>query len=45
MGFDEIEILSTSLRDPKTQAERLAEMDKKISNIVNNWYKKPSESF
>lgn len=39
MGFDEVEVLGTSLRDPATQAERLAQSKEKISAIVSKWYK------
>ncbi len=38
MGFDQAEVLGTSLRDPATQAERLEQMQKKITKIVKNWY-------
>ena len=39
MGFDEVEVLGTSLRDPATQAERLAQSKEKIRAIVSKWYK------
>ncbi|NBV06853.1 MAG: hypothetical protein EBS06_06435 [Proteobacteria bacterium] len=39
MGFDESEIIHTSLRDPATQSERLVQSKEKISAIVSKWYK------
>ena len=39
MGFDEAEVLGTSLRDPANQAERLAQSKEKIGAIVSKWYK------
>jgi FMN-dependent NADH-azoreductase len=38
MGFDEAEVVGTSLRDEKTRDERLSEMKNKIQVIVNKWY-------
>lgn len=38
MGFDQAEVLGTSLRDPKTQAERLEQMKEKINSIIKSWY-------
>lgn len=38
MGFDESEIIGTSLRDEATEAERLNEAKSKISTIVKKWY-------
>ncbi len=38
MGFDQAEVLGTSLRDPATQAERLEQMKEKINNIIKSWY-------
>ena len=39
MGFDESEVIGTSLRDEKTREERLQEMQGKISAVVKKWYK------
>jgi FMN-dependent NADH-azoreductase len=38
MGFDESEIIGTSLRDEATESERLNEANSKISTIVKKWY-------
>jgi FMN-dependent NADH-azoreductase len=38
MGFDEAEIIGTSLRDETKQAERLAEVKGKIVGLVKKWY-------
>lgn len=38
MGFDESEIIGTSLRDEATESERLNEAKSKISTIVKKWY-------
>ena len=38
MGFDESEIIGTSLRDESTESERLNEAKSKISTIVKKWY-------
>lgn len=38
MGFDEVEFVSASLRDPATKDEKLAEAQKKIEEIVKKWY-------
>jgi FMN-dependent NADH-azoreductase len=39
MGFDESEIIGTSLRDETKRAEHLEEAKKKISAVVKQWYK------
>ena len=39
MGFDEAEIIGTSLRDEATREERLEEVKKEIQTIVKKWYK------
>jgi FMN-dependent NADH-azoreductase len=38
MGFDEAEVIGTSLRDSATEAERLRAADEKISALVKKWY-------
>jgi FMN-dependent NADH-azoreductase len=38
MGFDESEVIGTSLRDPAAEGEKLVEMEKKIKAVVNKWY-------
>ncbi len=38
MGFDDIETLGTSLRDPATQEQKLTEARNKISAIIKKWY-------
>ena len=38
MGFDESEFVGTSLRDAATEAERLADVNKKIQDLVKRWY-------
>jgi FMN-dependent NADH-azoreductase len=38
MGFDQSQTISTSLRDPATEGERLAEVKNKIQEVVRNWY-------
>ncbi len=40
MGFDESEVIGTSLRDQATEGSRLAEMEEKIKAIVAKWYAK-----
>jgi FMN-dependent NADH-azoreductase len=39
MGYDETEVIGTSLRDEKTRAERLEQMKEKIREVVSRWYK------
>ncbi len=39
MGFDEAEVIGTSLRDQSKQAEKLAQIDEQITQIVKKWYK------
>jgi FMN-dependent NADH-azoreductase len=38
MGFDEAEFVATSLRDETKQAERLADAQNKLQEIVRKWY-------
>lgn len=38
MGFDEAEVIGTSIRDEKTRDERLKEVESKIQNLVKKWY-------
>ncbi|MES2961651.1 MAG: NAD(P)H-dependent oxidoreductase [Pseudomonadota bacterium] len=38
MGFDESEIIGTSLRDEKTREENLGKMQKEIQELVKKWY-------
>lgn len=38
MGFDEAEVIGTSLRDEKTRAQRLNQSREEISVIVKKWY-------
>lgn len=38
MGFDDIETIATSLRDPATQNEKLEEARQKIRQIISKWY-------
>lgn len=38
MGFDESKTISTSLRDPNTESERLADVKNKIQEVVKSWY-------
>jgi len=38
MGFDEAEVIGTSLRDETKRAEHLEEMKNKIHAIVKKWY-------
>lgn len=38
MGFDDSQIIGTSLRDEATSAERLAAMKNKIQEVVGKWY-------
>lgn len=37
MGFDDIETIGTSLRDPATAQERIEEVRNKIKNILKKW--------
>ncbi len=39
MGFDESEVINTSLRDPATEAEKLAQVGVKIKDVVKRWYR------
>ncbi len=39
MGFDESEIIGTSLRDPSTESDRLTQSKVKITEVVKKWYK------
>jgi FMN-dependent NADH-azoreductase len=39
MGFDESEIIGTSLRDEATESERIAQSKARITAIVKKWYK------
>ena len=39
MGFDEVEVLGTSLRDPKQAEARLQELQEKIRALTQRWYK------
>lgn len=39
MGFDESEIIGTSLRDEATENERIAQSKARIAAIVKKWYK------
>lgn len=39
MGFDEAEVIGTSLRDPNAADGRLLEADQKIRDIVSKWYR------
>ncbi len=38
MGYDESEVIGTSLRDEKTRPEHLSEANQKISQLVKRWY-------
>jgi FMN-dependent NADH-azoreductase len=38
MGFDQTEVIGTSLRDQANQEQRLKEMKEKINNIIKDWY-------
>ncbi len=38
MGFDQSEVVGTSLRDPENAEERLEQIKAKINNIIKNWY-------
>jgi FMN-dependent NADH-azoreductase len=38
MGFDESEVINTSLRDPATATEKLAQVAVKIKDVVKRWY-------
>jgi FMN-dependent NADH-azoreductase len=38
MGFDQSEVIGTSLRDPATEPERLRVAGEKISALVKQWY-------
>lgn len=40
MGFDEAEVIGTSLRDPQLADGRLIEADQRIRAIVSKWYRK-----
>ncbi len=39
MGYDEAEVIGTSLRDEKTAEKNLNDAHKKISAVVKKWYK------
>lgn len=39
MGYDEAEVIGTSLRDEKTAEKNLSDAHKKISAVVKKWYK------
>jgi FMN-dependent NADH-azoreductase len=39
MGFDEAEVIATSLRDPSLADQRLIEADGKIQALISKWYK------
>jgi FMN-dependent NADH-azoreductase len=41
MGFDESEVINTSLRDPATEAEKLAQINIRIKDVVKRWYNVP----
>jgi hypothetical protein len=38
MGYDEAEVIGTSLRDPATSEKHLAEAGQKIDAIIKRWY-------
>ena len=38
MGFDQSEVIGTSLRDPASEAEKLSQAVIKIKDIVKKWY-------
>jgi FMN-dependent NADH-azoreductase len=39
MGFDEAEVIATSLRDPHLADGRLIEADQKIRALISKWYR------
>lgn len=38
MGFDQSEVITTSLRDPATEVSRLEEVNNQIKSLVRSWY-------
>ncbi len=40
MGFDETEVIASSLRDPATEPDRMKVAQEKITALVNKWYSK-----